>query len=93
MPNFRDNYLANRSAEKALLCTEGSYFPAFLWSAHAQSGFTEGIRRMQCDHKPQIRHERVDFVSSLEAACERFLEARFWIITEMPTALRNLEST
>jgi hypothetical protein len=29
--------------------------PAFLWTAHAQSGFREDIRRMKCDHKTGLR--------------------------------------
>src|SRR6266403_2740716 len=27
----------------------------FLWRAHAQSGFSDFIGRMQCDHKPIVR--------------------------------------
>jgi hypothetical protein len=34
---------------------------AFLWRAHSQSGFKEGIRRMQCDQTPGIRPQPVDF--------------------------------
>jgi hypothetical protein len=40
---------------------------AFLRKAHAQSGFKQGIRRMQCDQKPGIQPLRVDFVSILES--------------------------
>jgi hypothetical protein len=29
--------------------------PAFLWTAHAQSGCKKRMRRMQCDHEPGIR--------------------------------------
>jgi hypothetical protein len=29
--------------------------PAFLWRGHEQSGFKKGIRRMECDQKPEIR--------------------------------------
>jgi hypothetical protein len=32
----------------------------FLWTAHTQSGFSESIRRMQCDHKPMMRRKRLD---------------------------------
>jgi hypothetical protein len=44
---------------------------------------------MQCDDKPRIRQERVDFVRSSKAAYERFLEARFWIVSGLPT-VQNL---
>ena len=38
----------------------------FLWTAHAQSGFSNSIERMQCDHKPMMRRKRLDFVSIWE---------------------------
>jgi hypothetical protein len=66
MPIFRDSSSANRTAEKGPLDSEGGIFLAFLWKARAQSGFEEGIRRMQCDHKRAIRPRRVDFASTLE---------------------------
>jgi|HubBroStandDraft_4_1064222.scaffolds.fasta_scaffold400192_2 hypothetical protein len=50
MPIFRDNSSANRTAEKALLDTEGGIFLTFLWRAHAQSHFGEDMWRMKCDH-------------------------------------------
>jgi hypothetical protein len=54
-----------------LNCTRGSVPPypagtfsdAFLWRAHAQSGFSDSVTRMQCDHKPMMRRKRLDFVS------------------------------
>ncbi len=55
MPVFRDYSLTNRTSENGLFRIEWVGVPAFLWRAHAQSGFKEGIRRMQCDHKPGIR--------------------------------------
>jgi|SRR5271165_6013675 len=61
MPIFCDFSSANRTAEKGLLDSEGGIFLEFLWRAHAQSGFEESTRRMQCDHKPAIRPRRVDF--------------------------------
>jgi hypothetical protein len=52
--------------------------PAFLWGAHAQSGFKEGTRRMQCDHKlgkcnrlltsTPSNDSELEFVSALYAA-------------------------
>jgi len=30
---------------------KGTFVLVFLWRARAQSGFEEGTRRMQCDHK------------------------------------------
>jgi hypothetical protein len=54
MPVLRDYSHTNRTAENGLLGSEGVTVPAFLRRAHAQSGFDEGIRRMQYDHKPRI---------------------------------------
>jgi hypothetical protein len=34
---------------------------AFLWMAHAQSGFKDRIRRMQCDQNRELRASLVDF--------------------------------
>jgi hypothetical protein len=51
MPVFRDYSETNRTAENGLLDREGVTAIAFLGRAHAQSGFKQGIRRMQCDHK------------------------------------------
>src|ERR1017187_4632393 len=54
MPVFRDYSLTNRTSENGLLRIEWVSVPAFLWRAHAQSGFKEGTRRMQCDHSQGI---------------------------------------
>ena len=35
--------------------------PAFLCRAHEQSGFVEGVRRLECDQMTRIQRERVDF--------------------------------
>lgn len=43
----------------------GITVPVFLRGAHAQSGFEEGVRRMECDHKPGLRPQRVDFCNHL----------------------------
>jgi hypothetical protein len=43
-----------------------------LWKADAQSGFVEGKRRMQCDHKAATRPQRVDFCQRLERRVQRF---------------------
>jgi hypothetical protein len=40
----------------------------FLWRADAQSGFKEGIRRMQCDTSLGFSHSELTFVSTLEPA-------------------------
>jgi hypothetical protein len=66
MPIFRDSSSANRTAEKGPLDGDGGIFLAFLWRAHARSGFEEGIRRMQCDHKSAIQPRRVDFCQHLK---------------------------
>jgi hypothetical protein len=55
MSEFRGYFQANRTGENGLLGGEGRAVPAFLWSAEVQSGFKEGIRRMQCDQKLGIR--------------------------------------
>jgi hypothetical protein len=51
---------------------------AFLRKAHAQSGFKERVRRMQCDHKRTILPSRVDLCGPLGNRFRRFPEARFW---------------
>jgi integrase len=51
MPVFRDYSQTNRTAENGLLRSRGLNVLAFLWMAHARSGFDEGIKRMHCDHK------------------------------------------
>jgi len=45
----------------------GVTVPAFLRRAHAQSGFKEGIRRMQCDQKLGIGDSELTFVGILES--------------------------
>ncbi len=61
---FKDQGTENRQAPISKHVKQGA-------GAHQLHG---GIRRMQCDHEPGIRHERVDFASSLETARERFLQ-------------------
>jgi hypothetical protein len=61
MPVFRDSSSTNRTAENDYSAENGVVVPAFLRTPHAQSGFKEGIRRMECDQKPAIRASRVDF--------------------------------
>ncbi len=39
MPVFRDYWQTNRTAENGLLGSKGATVLAFLWRAHAQSGF------------------------------------------------------
>src|SRR5580704_8875619 len=51
LPVFRDYAWTNRTAENGLLAGERHNFPPFLRKAHTQSGFKEGIRRTQCDHR------------------------------------------
>jgi hypothetical protein len=54
MPIFHDNFAANRTAENGLPDSEGGNYHGFLRRAHAKSGFSEAIKRMECDHKPGI---------------------------------------
>jgi len=56
----------------------GVTVPAFLWRAHAQSGFTESVRRMQCDQKLGIRRALFDFPLNVKTAFQRFPQIRFW---------------
>jgi len=56
MPVFRDYSQTNRTPENGLLGIECGVVLDFLQEAHAQSGFTEGIRRMQRDDKPGLGH-------------------------------------
>ena len=62
MPVFRGYSQTNRTAENGLLGIECSTVPALLRKAHEQSGFEEGLRRMQCDQKLGIRPSRVNFL-------------------------------
>ena len=39
--------------------------PAFLWRGHSQSGSSDSVGRMQCDHKPTMRRKRLDLVKHL----------------------------
>src|ERR1700681_4637282 len=32
----------------------------FLWRGHSQSGFSDSVGRMQCDHKPTMGRKRLD---------------------------------
>jgi hypothetical protein len=43
MPSFRNIVFPNRTAENGLPATEGGTVLAFLWRAHAQSGFNDHI--------------------------------------------------
>jgi len=38
----------------------------FLWRAGAQSGFSDSIGRMQCDHKPMMQRNWLDLISIWE---------------------------
>jgi|HubBroStandDraft_2_1064218.scaffolds.fasta_scaffold461001_1 hypothetical protein len=60
MPVFRDISPKNRTAEKELLIQKWGTFMTFLRSAHAQSGFQTGFRRMQCDHRLNAKRTGLD---------------------------------
>jgi hypothetical protein len=55
MPIFRDIRLTKWTAENTLPTAKGVTVQAFLLKAHAQSGFKEGIRRIQSDHQSESR--------------------------------------
>jgi len=42
--------------------SNGVNLPAFLWTAHAQSGFSDFNGRMQRDHKAMMWRKRLDLV-------------------------------
>jgi hypothetical protein len=66
MPVFRDYSQTNRTTENALLLIECRNILAFLQRANVQSGFEQGVKRMQCDQKVRFRPERLDFAGILE---------------------------
>jgi hypothetical protein len=39
-----------------------------LWTAHAESGFSDSTRRMQCDHKPMMRRKSLDLATFLRCS-------------------------
>jgi hypothetical protein len=48
-----------------VLGSEGVTAHAFPRGAHVQSGFEEGIRRMQCDQKRGLGHSELTFIDIL----------------------------
>src|ERR1700730_4137164 len=48
--------------------SNGVILSAFLWRGHSQSGFTDSVERMQCDHKPTMRRRRLDLVKHLRGS-------------------------
>src|SRR5258707_14389731 len=54
--------------------SNGVNLPAFLWTAHAQSGFSDFNGRMQRDHKPMMWRKRRDLVKPWE--CRSALPTR-----------------
>ena len=51
VPDFRDISSRTWTGENALLGSEGDTVLVSLWRLHAQSGFREGLRRMERDQK------------------------------------------
>ena len=64
MPVFRNISSAKQTGENGLPGINGVNLPAFLWTAHAQSGFSEFNGRMQRDHKPMMWRKSLDLVAS-----------------------------
>src|ERR1700682_4618471 len=62
MPVFCNISSAKRTGENGLPGIKGVNLPAFLWTAHAQSGFSDFNGRMQRDHKPMMWRKRLDLV-------------------------------
>ncbi len=56
---------SNRTGESVPSNPAGKFSGVFLWRAHAQSGFSDSIRRMQCDYMTMMRRKRLDFVKRL----------------------------
>ena len=65
MPRIRKISCAKRTGENELLRIDGVDLLAFLWTAHAQSGFRDFDGRMQRDHKPTMWRKRLDLAASL----------------------------
>src|SRR6266403_5587286 len=42
--------------------SNGVNLPTFLWRGHSQSGSSDSVGRMQCDHKPTTRRKRLNLV-------------------------------
>ena len=60
-PQFRRSSIQT-ALEKSVPSNPGGKFSgAFLWKAQAQSGFSNSVGRMQCDHKPIVWRKRLDF--------------------------------
>src|ERR1700722_3600722 len=70
MPVFRDNCPPKRTGEKRLLRINAVTVRTLLWEADGQSGFTNSVRRMQCDHKPMTWRRGVTL-----SACANMLAA------------------
>ena len=65
MPVFRNISSAKRTEENGLLGIEWVNLLAFLWTAQAQSGFSDFNGRMQCDPPPTMWRKRLDLVKPL----------------------------
>jgi hypothetical protein len=75
---FRDCALTNRTAENGPFGMECGIALAFLRKAHSQSGFKKGIRRMECDQKPEIRALRIDFSRHIKDTVLALPQGFFW---------------
>jgi len=57
---------SNRTGESVPSNPAGKFSGAFLWRAHVQSGFSDSLRRMQCESQTDHSAKRLDFVSIRE---------------------------
>jgi hypothetical protein len=51
---------SNRTRESDRRNAVGQPWRVFLWTSETQSGFSEEVRRMQCDHTSTMRSRRLD---------------------------------
>jgi hypothetical protein len=72
---------SNRTGESVPSKPAGKFSGAFLWRPHAQSGFSDSIRRMQYDNKPMMRRKRLDFPQPLAVAESKDLRHELELFT------------
>src|ERR1700730_19242392 len=85
MPVFCNISSAKRTGENGLPGINAVNLPPFLWTAHAQSGFSDFNGRMQRDQKPMMWRKRLDLVKPWE--CRSSLPTRAFSLTYLKLPL------
>src|SRR4029077_20362689 len=65
MPVFRNISSAKRTGENGLPGIEWRQSTGLSLRGHSQSGSSDSVGRIQCDHKPTMRRKRLDLVKHL----------------------------